>query len=95
MDKVIFTVCRESNKYDKNNLDHLARATHLKPQNLTYPYDWLVVVVIGGSWWFLVVFCGSWRFLMVHGSPLVVLGCSWWFLVVLGLISILLSPDVL
>ena len=33
-DKVIFTVCGGSTKYDKNNSDLLARAINLRPQNL-------------------------------------------------------------
>ena len=43
MDKVIFTVCKESKKNDKNDLD-LARAIHLKLSNLSYPNSWLDVV---------------------------------------------------
>ena len=35
-DKVIFIVCRGSKIYDKNNPDLLARAVHLKRQNLSY-----------------------------------------------------------
>ena len=44
VNKVIFTVCGDSKKYDKNNSDLLARAIHLKPQNLSHPKSWLVVV---------------------------------------------------
>ena len=40
-DNVIFTVCGEGKKYDKNNSDLLARAIHLKPQNLSYLNSWM------------------------------------------------------
>ena len=78
VDKVIFTVCRESKKYDKNNSDRLARAIHLKPQNLSYPNSWLVVMEVLGVF---VCLCGSWRFLVVlyeFCGYLGVLGGSWW-----------------
>ena len=70
VDKVIFTVCRKSKKYDKNNSDRLTRAVHLKPQNLSYPNSWLVVMKALCLFVFL---CGSWRFL-------VVLDGFWWLL---------------
>ena len=38
--------CVESYKYDKNNSDLLARAIQLRPQNLSYPNSWLVVVKV-------------------------------------------------
>ena len=81
MDKVIFTVCRESKKYDKNNSDRLARAIHLKPPNLSYPNSWLVVME---ALCVFVCLCGSCRFLVVLDGFCLLLGCSWWFLVVLG-----------
>ena len=42
-DTVIIKVCGGSQKYDKNNSDLLARAIHLKPQNIKYLNSWLVV----------------------------------------------------
>ena len=39
--------CVESAKsMKKNNSDILARAIHLKPQNMSYPISWLVVVKV-------------------------------------------------
>ena len=86
-DKVIFTVCRESNKYDKNNSDRLGRAIHLKPQNLSYPNSWLVVVE---ALCVLVCLCGSLRFLVVLDGFFWFLGCSWWFLGVLAVFFVVL-----
>ena len=45
-DKVIFIVCGESKKYDTNHSDLLARAIHLKPQNLSFLNSWLVIVLV-------------------------------------------------
>ena len=39
-------MCGEGKKYDKNNSDLLARAIHLKGQNLSYFNIWLVVVCV-------------------------------------------------
>ena len=41
----IDSVVREQ-KYDKNNPDHLAKAIHLKPQNLSYLKSWMVTVIV-------------------------------------------------
>ena len=41
-DPVIFTLCWEGNKYDKNNLDLFSWAIHLKPPNIYY---------ISTVWW--------------------------------------------
>ena len=91
MDEVIIIVFKESKKYDKNNSDHLARAIHLKPQNLSYPNSWLVVlevlcvfIYLSGSWRFLVVLDGFWWLFGGSWWFLVVLNGSWWFFVVLG-----------
>ena len=87
VDEVIYTVRRESKTYDKNNSDHLARAIHLKPQRLSYPNSWLVVmevlcvfISLSGSGRFLVLLDGFLWVLIVW----VVFISSLWFLVVLG-----------
>ena len=81
MDKVIFTVCKESKKYDKNNSDSLGRAIHLKHRNLSYPKSWLVVM---DALCVFVCLCGSCRFLVLLEGFWLLLRCSWWFMVVLG-----------
>ena len=55
----------DKNRYvsvDKNNSDRLARAIYLKPQDLSYPNSWLVVMEALCEF---VCLCGSWRFLLV------------------------------
>ena len=81
MDNVIFTVCRESKKFDKNNSDRLVRAIHLKHRNLSYSQSWLVVM---DALCVFVCLCGSLRFLVLLDGFRLLLRFSWWFLVVLG-----------